>query len=354
MKLTAFLHPNRQREQIVSRDLGSLTTKAVLLQRSGGQMTLARYTIQDAPIYEKTLSPALLSEHLRAVVQALEPKTKQITLAVGAAESLLRRTEMPLIPLGEMRQMVKLNSKNYLQQDLPDHVFDCFILPPKQVAKPEVGKVATPKFKVWVVGAKIQLVSDIQNAVRSAGLIADQIAPSMLGPVNAFELAQPELYNKDVVALVDVGFRHSTINILFEGELVLSRVVAMGGDRLTSGLAEAMAISYAEAEGLKVGMPTEVETHLQPLLAPLGQELRASINFFEHEHDKTVAEVYISGGAARSDFIVQMLQAELMVSCKAWNPLSHLQLALPPNQMTEVDQVATQLTVAIGAAASVN
>lgn len=352
MTLPPLFSGRKQRDQIVAIDLGSRTTKGILLQRRDNQFSLARYTIQDAPIYERGLSPALLSEHLRTVFHALDSKTKVVTLAVGPTEALMRRTELPLIPISEMRQMIKHNTKNYLQQDLPDHVFDCFILPPKEFAKIDPAKTTAPKYKVWVGGAKAQVLTDIQTAIRSAGLIADQVSPAILGPVNAFELAQPELFAKEIVALVDLGFRNSTINILLQGELVLSRVVGMGGDRLTSGLAEALSISYAEAEGLKVGMPGEVEGSLQPLLAPLGQELRASLNFFEHEHDKTVGEVYLSGGGARSDFIIQALQTELMVSCKHWNPLAHLQLALPPNQMAEVDQITSQLAVAAGAAAA--
>jgi len=50
----------------------------------------------------------------------LQPKTKRCTLAIGANDSLLRSTELPLLPLAEMRQMLKFNSKNYLQQDLRD------------------------------------------------------------------------------------------------------------------------------------------------------------------------------------------------------------------------------------------
>jgi hypothetical protein len=38
------------------------------------------------------------------------------------------------------------------------------------------------------------------------------------------------------------------------------------------------------------------------------------------------------------------------VECRAWNPTSFLQLALPGQQAVEVEQVAPQLTVAIGAA----
>jgi type IV pilus assembly protein PilM len=340
----------KRRDQIVAIDLGSRTTKAVFLQRKGDTFALARYTIQDAPIYEKGVNPDLLGEHLKSVYSALTPKTKQVILSVGVADSILRNAELPQITISEMRQMLKFNTKNYLQQDLADYVFDCSIVPPRQLPKADAPKLT--KYKVWVGGAKSQLVQTLQTATKNAGLVADAITLSVLGPTNAFEMAQPEPFAKEVVALVDVGFKNSTIGILQEGELVLSRVVGIGGDKLTTGLAEAMGVSYAEAEGIKVGMPQEVESALQPLLSPLGRELRASIDFFEHQQDKTVGQVYLSGGAARSEFIVQALQSELMVTCKSWNPVSFLTMALPPQQVGEIEQVAPQLAVAVGAAAS--
>src|SRR5262249_35029268 len=135
-----------------------------------------------------------------------------------------------------------------------------------------------------------------------------------------------------------------------QGELILSRVVGIGGDKLTSGLAETLGISYAEAEGIKVGMASEIQSQLESLVLPLGRELRASIDFFEHQQDKTVSHVYVSGGSARSELILQSLQTELLVECKPWNPVSFLQMAVPPAQVAEMDQVAPQLAVAVGAA----
>jgi len=78
----------------------------------------------------------------------------------------------------------------------------------------------------------------------------------------------------------------------------------------------ARGISYAEAEGIKVGMPAEVQSNLEALVLPLGRELRASIDFFEHQQDKAVTQVYVSGGSARSEFIMQLLQTELMAVLK--------------------------------------
>ncbi|MHB8521744.1 MAG: pilus assembly protein PilM [Limisphaerales bacterium] len=340
----------KKRDQIVVVDLGTRTTKAIYLQRRGDSYSLARYTIQDAPVVDKSPSPELLGEHLKKVSEALEAKVKRIGLAVGVNDSLLRSAEMPLMPVQDMRLMLKFNSKNYLQQDFPDHVFDCYILPPRQTTgAPEPSRTA-PRCRALVGGARKQMLDDLQAAAKVAGLVADHIAPGFIGPINAFEMAQPEVFLKEVVALVDIGFKSSTISILHAGDLMLSRVLTFGGDKLTSGLADAMGISYAEAEGIKVGMPQEVESTLQPLIMPLGRELRASIDFFEHQHDKTVSQVFVSGGSARSEFIVQHLQAELMVPCKRWNPISFLNPTLPPQQMGEVEQIAPQLTVAVGIA----
>ena len=348
-----FLNGANKRDQLIAIDLGGRTTKAVHIHRKSDAFVLSRYVLLDAPIYEKNLSADLLGEHLKNVCQALDAKTKLVTLAVGVNDSVVRHADLPLMPVGDMRQILKNNTKNYLQQDLPGHVFDCYIIPPrglpKHADKPKASSMSV-KQKVLVAGAKKQLVEDMQTAIKNTGLIADHIVPGLVGPVNAFEMAMPELFAKDVFALVDIGFKNTSICLLQEGELILSRVVGIGGDKLTNGLAEALGISYAEAEGIKVGMPGEVQTQLESLVLPLGRELRASIDFFEHQQDKTVTQVFIGGGSARSELIAQTLQTELMVECKQWNPVSFLQLALPPQQTAEIDQVAAQLAVAVGAA----
>ncbi len=337
---------------MVGIDLGGRTTKAVLLQQREGRYFLNRYAVLDAPIYEKSLSVELLTEHLKAVCQALDAKGNPAAIAVGVNHALMRHVEMPRMPVGDMRMVLKNNSRNYLQEDLANYVFDCFIVLQRTgPGTAEAGKVATsnPKQKVLVAGAKKQLVEDFLIATKAAGLVADHIVPGLLGPVNAFEAAMPEVFSRSIVALVDIGFKHTSIAIIAEGELVLSRVVAIGGDRFSAGLAESMGISYAEAEGIKVGMAGEVQQALEPLLTPLGRELRASIDFFEHQQDRPIMQVYVSGGSAKSEFILQLLQNELVVECKTWMPTTFLQLMLPPAQMAEIDQIAPQLTTALGA-----
>src|SRR5580658_1018119 len=349
--MNSIFKGGKMRDQVFAVDLGSRTTKAVLLERKDNAFSLARFAVQDAPIYDKALPQGLLTEHLRSITDAIQPKTRQVTLSIGAGDSVLRSTELPLMPVSEMRQMLKFNSKTHLQQDLRDYVFDCYIVPPRGQKPAEPAKAGVVKYKVWVGGARRELLMTLSSSVKAAGLTPSHVTLGLLGPVNALGFSQPEIFSKDVVALVDLGFKSTAISILAGGELCLSRSVELGGDRLTAGLGEAMNITYAEAEGIKVGMPQEVEAHLQPLVAPLGRELRASIDFFEHQRECTVNKVFVSGGAARSEYLIQLLQAELGVVCKAWFPTEGMNLSLAPQQMTEIEQVSSVLAVALGSAA---
>ena len=348
----------KKRNQFIAVDLGSRTTKAVLLERRGDLLALLGYALLDAPLFEKKISAELLADHLHAVALALGGNTKYISMAVGLADSVVRQVELPQIPVDDMRTILRMNHKNYLQQDLPNHAFDCYIVPPrgqkveaKKTEAPRVTDLGAPiKLKVMAAAAKQQLVDDFIRAAGMAGLTADALVPSLICPINAFEKSLPEIYAQETVALVDIGFKHTSVCVLDRGELATVRTVNIGGDQLTIGLAEAMSISYAEAEGIKVGMAPEVESALQSQVLPLGREIRASLDFFEHQNDRPVTEVYLSGGSTRSEMIIQMLHSELLADCKTWNPTSFLQLALSGQQAVEIDHVGPQLTVAIGTA----
>jgi type IV pilus assembly protein PilM len=342
----------RKRDQIIAIDLGAHTTKAIQVHRKGEQFVLSGYAVQDAPSREAAAVPEQLGAHFAKIIQALGARGKQAAFALGAAEAFVRPAEMPLVPAGEMRALLRFNTKTYLQQDLPDHVFDCHILPPPPTVKPEPMKPGQ-RGRVLVAGARRKVLDDLQAAARAAGLIPEAVVPGLIGPANAFESAQPGVFAREPVALVDIGFKTSSISILQAGEPILHRVVGVGGERLTSGVAEALGVGFAEAEGIKLGLAAEVQSTMVSLLAPLGRELRASIDFFEHQQDRTVTQVYVSGGSARSDHILETLQTELMVPCVRWDPLQSLSLSLSADQAAGIEALGCQLTVAVGTALAV-
>ena len=124
----------KKRSHMMAVDLGSRTSKAILLERRGEDLAMTRFAVVDAPIYDKRMSPELLADHLRQVSDALGSTTKSLALTMGLEDVIVRPVELPQIPVNEMRLVLKNNSKVYLQQDLPNHVFDCHIFPAKAPA----------------------------------------------------------------------------------------------------------------------------------------------------------------------------------------------------------------------------
>ncbi len=347
----------KRRDEVIAIDLGGRHTKAVHIQSQGDRLKLVSYTVQDAPGEDGSApSVEVLAEHLKSVTRALGEGTKSVVVSLSVADTVVRRAEMPPMPMDDLRQLLKFNTKTYLQQDLPDHVFDCSVVLARlaEGATPaEASKPGAAQKQQLIVGAgKRQMIEDVAAAIREAGLTAVQVVPGLIGPVNAFESSEPEIFANEAVALVELGFRNTTITILQRGELVMHRVVNLGGDRLTHGLAETMGISYAEAEGIKVGMPTEVQAALEPLVGGLGRELRAFLDFFEHQQDVAVSQIFVSGGSARGELLVQALQMELLVPCRVWNPAKSFDLSHSPEQSAEFSAVSSQLAVAVGAAIS--
>src|SRR5262245_3300269 len=117
MALPFLSNQSKRRDQIVAIDLGARITKAVHIQRRGDTLNLLGCVVQDAPLYENGFSPAVLAEHVKKVSDSLGNRCKPVVLAVGVADSLLRHAELPIVPVSDMRVMLKFNSKTYLQQE---------------------------------------------------------------------------------------------------------------------------------------------------------------------------------------------------------------------------------------------
>ena len=90
---------SKKRDQIIAIDLGGRSTKAVHLQRKGSGYALLRYSVMDAPIFEKNLSVDLLSDHLKMLGESLDAKTKFVSVAISATDSIVRHAELPPIPV---------------------------------------------------------------------------------------------------------------------------------------------------------------------------------------------------------------------------------------------------------------
>ena len=345
---------NKQGGTVVVIELDERTTKAVLLAWSDEGFKLLNYVFLPSPISESGGATELLADHLRKVTQTLGSRGKHVILSISGGDSLLRHIELPTVPVGDMRRILRLNSVAYLKQDLSDHVFDCFVLSDPGPEKECIPKALGSKSKVLIGGTSHQHLKHLLEAVQEAGLIADQITLSQLGSVNAF-LSTLKSPLEESVLFVDIGFLKSTISILMNLDFFLIREIRTGTQTFIHGLSESIGISHSAAEGAisilsEMVFTEKVQSKLQSLVSGLAGELRASMDFFEKEQGKRVRQIFVSGGSALASFIVQSLETELMVPCKKWSPANLLIHSLPPEKICKAEQDAPELMVSVGAA----
>jgi type IV pilus assembly protein PilM len=337
-----------QREEMVAIDLGARTTKAVQVRRVGSEYQLLNYVLVDALGKEQVSSRGIWAEHLRKVLRALGSSTRRVVLSVGVDSALLSQVDLPGASASELRKMIKLSPRAYLQQDLPDHLFDCHVGSAAPEGPESGGLRPRRRSRVLVISARRSLVEDLVDGARDAGLTVEGITIGQVALTNAFRKTNPEALAQPI-ALVEIGYRSSTISILHAGELALTRVVNLGAEGLATVLDQAAAGGSGESVDGENVLSDALQVSVQRAIGALAREIDASIGFFLSQHDQPVIQVYVSGGSARSHFILQTLEAELGLPCRNWNPTTAFELRVPQEKAAEIDYEAPQLTGAVGA-----
>jgi type IV pilus assembly protein PilM len=335
----------KRREEIIAIDLGTKTTKAVLVRRKGDEYFLRNYVLMEAPSLEKAFSRSVWADHMRKIGRALGSTTRRVVLAMGPTTTIFAQAELPEASPSDLRKIIKLSPKNYLQQDLPDHFFDCYVTPVEE-GEGGGGRVRH-KARVLVAAARRTLIDDLVDGAWDAGYSVEQITLGAVATANAFAAANPES-PRETAAFLDIGFRHSTISISFLGRLSLVRVVNIGAEQLADVMQQASARGPVAAPDEDENPALDaLQVSVQKAIRGLAKEVDASIGFFLSQHDTPVHQVFVSGGSARSHLILQMLELELGVPCRAWNPA----LALKPEggaaRAGDLEYEAPQLTVAV-------
>ena len=147
-----------------------------------------------------------------------------------------------------------------------------------------------------------------------------------------------------------MGHAQSTVLIGSKGELVLARGVDYGGKMLTHALTADGALDKAAAWAL-IQQGDEGMTEIcRNSLARLATEVRNSIGFFEGQREESINRIFVSGGLARAETVLQTLSDELGLPCEIWDPLETCEVVLPAAKRQALPDEFVSLNVACGAA----
>jgi Tfp pilus assembly PilM family ATPase len=345
----------KRADSVVGIDLGKHVLKGVALRRkSNSRFILTNFASR--PVPEEFESPEDLSRELKQLLRELGGGAKAAAFAVSDPLAILRIIEQPDTPVDLLRNALRLNGLAVLNQECKDFVLDVAPVAcnsddgSTSERSADVGTSVVTQTKYLVGGIQRDQVTQIVAASNKIRLSAELLQVAPVCSFNAFEFAYPEIFSNEAFLLLDVGHLQSTVLIGSKGELVLVRSIDYGGKALMQALTAEDALD-ADAAWLMIQQGDEGMTDIcRNSLSRLGMEVRNSIGFFEGQREEGISRIFVSGGLARAETVLQALSDELSLPCEIWDPLETCELALPAAKRQALPNEFVSLNVACGAA----
>lgn len=350
---------------VIGIDLGKRTYKAVLLNKKS-ETRYALTSFASHEVSEEITTADEVAQNLKQLLKDLGGYTKNCALAISEPQALLRIIEQPTTPPELLRNALRYNGLSMLNQDCKDFVLDVAgisyngghavtIATAGQNEGPVVTQAPTAtqtqtQTRYLVGGLLRSRVKEISEAMAKTRLSVELMQLAPVCSFNAFEVAYPDVHQRDAFLLLDLGHLQSTVLIGCNGELTLTRAFDYGGKHFTQALtADGALDANAAFLMIKEGDPGMADI-CHNTLSRLCTEVRNSMGFFEGQHETSIQRLYVSGGLSRAEMILQTLSDELGLPCEVWDPLENCEVALPAAKRKDLQQEFVTLNVACGAA----
>ncbi len=339
---------------VIGIDLGKHVFKSVLLQRkSDHRFVLTNYASRAVP--ETIASADELAQQIKLLLKEMGGSAKSCAVGASNRDALLRIIEQPNTPVELLRSALRLNGLAVLNQECKDFVLDC--APVSAVALAGVAPngaafESSGKTRYLVGGMLRPAVKQISEALNKTKMPANILQLAPICSFNAFEFAYPEVFAHEAFLLLDMGHEQSTVLIGHKTELMLVRSVDFGGKQFGEALTADGAVDAQSARVLMQQGDAGMAETCRSSLVGLATEVRNSIGFFEGQCEESIHRIFVSGGMARTEMILQILSDDLSLPCEIWDPLETCEVALPPAKRQALSSEFVSLNVACGAAIS--
>jgi type IV pilus assembly protein PilM len=343
--MVSFLRRNKS---TVGLDIGSGFVKVAVVDHSGPEPELVHVShtplIADAIVEGEVMDPQIVVETVRSLMDSSGIKPKRLVASVGGRDVMVKKIQMDRMKEADAREVMPWEAEQYVPFKMEDVQLDFQILDPLDDGL---------QMSVLLVAAKRDLVEQKVGLLRDAGLGPGVIDVDAFALHNAFEYNYPEAM-EGVVALVNVGHEISTVNVLQDGALVLTRDVPFGSRRLREDLRRMHGLTVEEADAVLQGRSERVR-EFEELLRGGAEDLAVGVEravAFLGGGDGVSApgRVYVCGGGARMPGLVDVVAARLRARTEVATPLQRLKARPGVTSFFAVDELAPMLMLSVGLA----
>ncbi|MGD0060933.1 MAG: pilus assembly protein PilM [Verrucomicrobiia bacterium] len=373
-----LFHVNKRRKPDLALgiDIGASQIKAVLIRRQQDTFELLEYAAHALPATPaKAYQGPEFAAELQKTVDTLKTSERRAYVTISCSSAMVCQAEFPPVPIEEIKSALKLNSAGYLRRDFSSYYLDAFELrkgsqDPRTKAKGSAKPVDAAKTKdatntkdkedkpkdkdgaktiILVGGANKEEVDACREALTTAKIKPQAIELAAVSVINAFHFSHPEIKD-DVVVLVDIGARMTSVNFLQGGRPLITRIMHFGGAQVSEYIGQVLMLKPQEAEEEKRKMSSPVQELVKTAISPLAREIRSSIDFFERQNDLHVQRIYACGGSASSPPALEILGEAVGTPVECWNAVESLDVSQFNGGTRRVLSLGPSLAAAVGVA----
>lgn len=331
-------------------DIGSSSVKLaeVFHGGSGPRITaLAHAPLPPTVIQSNVIQDeAPVVDAIRTLVQRTGAQSKAVITAVPGPAVIVKKVVLPAQTGNAVDAAVLAEA----QQLIPDSL-DNVHLDYQVVDWMEDGN----KMEVLVVAVKREIINSYTAAIRAAGLDPAVVDVDYFALENMFEVNY-DASEGGSVALVNIGARYSSINILKDGRSTFTGDVPVGGAEFTDALVRQLGVSPGDADALKRGQgaanvePADAEPILGSVTEFIVEEVQRALSFFwTAATDEPLGAVLLSGGPSRTPGLATQLKDRLDTNVEVVDPFRRVTLDARVDRSI-IEECGPALAVTVGLA----
>lgn len=336
---------------LVGLDIGSSSVKAIELRKKGEGYELVNMGIeslgQDAVVDGAIMDSFTVTTAIENIFTQNKIKLKSVATAVSGHSVIVKKISVNAPSELEVANAIPYEAPQYIPFAMEDVNISYQVLGPA---------TAGPGFDVMLVAVKRDKILNHTNVLSQSGKTPMVVDIDAFALQNAFEMNYEPTPDK-MIALLNIGASLMNINIMHGGVPLFTRDVSVGGNQYTDTLQKELDLSYDDAEKLKqgheVGSVTleQASPHLRSVSEILLLEVQKTFDFFKQTTSaESIQHIYVAGGSARIEGLVDLLKEEFGIPVEIMNPFQRVEVNPTKFPADQIDNLAPRMSVAVGLA----
>jgi type IV pilus assembly protein PilM len=340
-----------RRRLLLGLDIGSSSIKLLELKPARGGYQVVHFG--HAPLHAEAIvegalmDAAAVADSIRSLVQTHKVKTRDAVTSISGHSVIIKKVSLPAMSDKELGDQIRWEAEQYIPFDMNDVNLDFQVL--------DRG-AAGGQMEVMLVAAKKNMITDYSAVVAEAGLNPAVVDVDSFALSNMFEVNYPEERDR-TVALINIGASVMNLNVVKRGTAAFHRDVSVGGKQFTEELQKQLGLSVEDAEAAKLGKPADgasrqdVFAALQQVAGSIAGEVSRSLDFFASTApDERISKIFLSGGAARTPGLSEVIAERTGVPVEMANPFKKIAYDPKVFDREHIEYMAPSAAVAVGLA----